>query len=630
MTKDASPRVEEFVVVTAAGAALVYGTVVALAANLPGLPTFSAVTLAWASVLLVAYVVFQRFAFEFEWRGHWLTANLDETVLFLGLLHLPGPAIVLLAPLAEAGMHAFSGRPRVKGVFNVAQLTLSAAAAWEIFVLFSFLGAPSIIAAALAIPVYVATSNLLVASIFARLEGERTLRVYRQRLAGTTIALSVVGMATGVIIQALFDLHPFAVIALLPFAFAIRRFTILSSRTDRELKAHRDMADVSTRLIATWNIDEIARLTLEACERALPTSRATLTIGSGDSARTWTTPDAAGAEPANKWAAELPGREGQTLGTLTIFPRPGQRSFDETDKALLRTLAGQTASAVLNAQAIDAIETAHQREIKNIERLAQQEKLSSLGMLITNVAHEIGNPLGFMRLSLAATKKSMERVAGHSDPLVRTEVTRALTGVATAQRGVDRVVDLSKSLRAVARRGEEGYRPTNLNEIARDVANVVRVGFEKNIRFEVDARDGPVWVNGNGGELTQIALNLAKNAAEAIGERGGVVRFVTTTQGGRARLAVEDDGPGIAPQALGRMFESFYTTKANGTGIGLNVSRSIAREHGGDLVCASQVGAGTTFTLDLPGLAAETTTDINSPFEQSAKSDLETRSPTST
>jgi two-component system, NtrC family, sensor kinase len=112
-------------------------------------------------------------------------------------------------------------------------------------------------------------------------------------------------------------------------------------------------------------------------------------------------------------------------------------------------------------------------------------------------------------------------------------------------------------------------------------------------------------VNGNAGELTQVVLNLAKNAAEAIGERGGRVRLSTRAEEDRVHVIVEDDGPGIPPETLARLFTPFFTTKEQGTGIGLHISRGIARAHGGELSCVSEVGVGTRFLADLPALAAD-------------------------
>jgi signal transduction histidine kinase len=91
------------------------------------------------------------------------------------------------------------------------------------------------------------------------------------------------------------------------------------------------------------------------------------------------------------------------------------------------------------------------------------------------------------------------------------------------------------------------------------------------------------------------------NAADAIGERG-TIRLATSASGGRARIDVEDDGCGIAPEALERVFDPFFTTKpvGQGTGLGLSISYEIVKRHGGEITVRSEVGRGSVFSVFLP------------------------------
>jgi signal transduction histidine kinase len=102
-------------------------------------------------------------------------------------------------------------------------------------------------------------------------------------------------------------------------------------------------------------------------------------------------------------------------------------------------------------------------------------------------------------------------------------------------------------------------------------------------------------------ELEQVLLNLLLNAADAVGE-SGTIRLSTTAAGGRARIDVEDDGCGIAPEALERVFDPFFTTKpvGQGTGLGLSISYEIVQRHGGEITVRSEVGRGTVFSVFLP------------------------------
>jgi signal transduction histidine kinase len=104
--------------------------------------------------------------------------------------------------------------------------------------------------------------------------------------------------------------------------------------------------------------------------------------------------------------------------------------------------------------------------------------------------------------------------------------------------------------------------------------------------------------------LRQAILNLVKNGLEALG-RGGNLTVSTRRVDDQVEIDIRDTGPGIAPEVSKRLFEQFFTTKAQGTGLGLYISRQIIEEHGGTLRWRSAPGAGTTFTASLPIKRAE-------------------------
>jgi signal transduction histidine kinase len=104
-------------------------------------------------------------------------------------------------------------------------------------------------------------------------------------------------------------------------------------------------------------------------------------------------------------------------------------------------------------------------------------------------------------------------------------------------------------------------------------------------------------------KLRQVLVNLVRNAAEAAGS-GGRVGLRLAEAGGVAEVAVEDSGPGIAESERGRLFEPFFTTKPRGTGLGLAVSRAIARAHGGELLAGAAADGGARFALRLPAREA--------------------------
>ncbi|HZA12947.1 MAG TPA: ATP-binding protein, partial [Myxococcaceae bacterium] len=101
-------------------------------------------------------------------------------------------------------------------------------------------------------------------------------------------------------------------------------------------------------------------------------------------------------------------------------------------------------------------------------------------------------------------------------------------------------------------------------------------------------------------QITQVLLNLMKNAEEALPGGGGVVEVRVAHRGAEAIVEVADNGPGIRPEDRPRVFEPYYTTKSGGSGLGLPIAARIAQEHGGRLEVGGEYGRGATFTLVLP------------------------------
>jgi signal transduction histidine kinase len=114
--------------------------------------------------------------------------------------------------------------------------------------------------------------------------------------------------------------------------------------------------------------------------------------------------------------------------------------------------------------------------------------------------------------------------------------------------------------------------------------------------------DQPVWTNGDAGGLEQLFLNLLLNAAQALnpGDKAGVE---ITQEPKSLCISIWDEGEGIAPEAIERIFEPFYSTFADGTGLGLPIARRIAQAHGGELEIESTAGKGTTARVTLPAVA---------------------------
>jgi len=170
-------------------------------------------------------------------------------------------------------------------------------------------------------------------------------------------------------------------------------------------------------------------------------------------------------------------------------------------------------------------------------------------------------------------------------------------------------------LRALFSKKAAATETMDLNEATREVLKLMFGDLLRNgvdLRLELD-QDHPLLVTGDRVQLQQVILNLVRNASDALRDVNDRPKHllvkVERKAGGGARLIVKDAGVGLDPQTVGRLFDAFYTTKSDGMGIGLSVSRSIIESHGGKLWAEANDGPGTTFSFSLPGLAAREADD---------------------
>ncbi len=215
------------------------------------------------------------------------------------------------------------------------------------------------------------------------------------------------------------------------------------------------------------------------------------------------------------------------------------------------------------------------REVREAERLA------GIGKVAAGVAHEINNPLGVI-LGYARLVQKQGGVVADDAKVIVDEVERCRAIVAG-------LLDLSRAPRLASA-------PLALDELMKDVGARLEAGGT-NLRLRCDAR-GDVVAIADEGKVRQIATNLLSNAAEAA--PGEEVTVVIGDEGDVVRVSVSDRGAGLSPEARARLFEPFFTTKPKGTGLGLAVSASLARAHGGRLELVEQTAPGARFDLVLP------------------------------
>lgn len=239
-------------------------------------------------------------------------------------------------------------------------------------------------------------------------------------------------------------------------------------------------------------------------------------------------------------------------------------------------------------------------------RLVEADRLASVGTLAAGVAHEINNPLAYVMTSLEVASRVVRKASTDALP----SLARAADLLSTALHGAERVRAIVRDLKTLARTDDE--------ETAVDVRSVIDACLDvaqHELRQRVDLvreyGDVPT-VRANEGRLAQVFLNLIVNAAHAVraaGRERGTVHIETARDiWGRVVVKVSDNGTGIDPQMMPRIFDAFVTTKraGEGTGLGLYLSRSIVNALGGEIHAESELGRGSTFVVTLVAGAPST------------------------
>ncbi|MEE9219196.1 MAG: ATP-binding protein [Acidobacteriota bacterium] len=233
--------------------------------------------------------------------------------------------------------------------------------------------------------------------------------------------------------------------------------------------------------------------------------------------------------------------------------------------------------------------------VKLEEKLLQNERLASIGLLAAGVAHEVNTPLtgicSYTQMLLAELEADDTRAA-----LLRKVETQAF-----------RASDIIKGLLNFARGGDQSFAPTDLNDTVEEAVALFEPHLRNTpIQIEHDlARSLPkIW--GIRREIQQVVVNLLLNARDAM-PRGGRIRISTRQSPAGIELRIEDTGRGIPSADLHRIYDPFFTTKGlgRGTGLGLSVTYGIVRKHSGSIDVRSSPEHGTVFTVFLPG-ASET------------------------
>lgn len=246
-------------------------------------------------------------------------------------------------------------------------------------------------------------------------------------------------------------------------------------------------------------------------------------------------------------------------------------------------------------------------ELKQTQaRLAQSERMASLGQLAAGVAHEMNNPLGAVRsmassVSTAAVKLKTQLAEGATDSAGVQPILQVIEDAGhVIEEGTERITHVVNDLKSFARLDQSDLQRANINEELEGTLELMEhvLGAGVSIRKDFDEIPEVVCYPA---ELNQLFLNVLINADEAM-DGGGTIVIGTRDERSHVRITFEDTGRGIEDDHLEKVFEPGFTTKGRGvgTGLGLAICYQIVSDHQGDINVTSDAGVGTTITIDLP------------------------------
>jgi len=305
-------------------------------------------------------------------------------------------------------------------------------------------------------------------------------------------------------------------------------------------------------------------------------------------------------DPASRLTAERMGKldaeisvpivsKQKLIGILNLGHKEGREIYSNEDLELLSTLANQAAIAIENARLYENLKQSQ-------HTLRRADRLSSLGLLTAGLAHEIRNPLVAIR---TFTQLLPER---YDDA----EFREGFQGLALKE--VDRICGLITDLLSFARPSRPNVAEENLNDVVESITRILETeAKEKGVEITREFSENlpKAWIDRE--QMKQVFMNLILNAIQAMKEGGSI--YISTrpyfkNEGGEpeqfVQVEIRDTGVGITEENLDHIFDPFFTSKDEGSGLGLSISHQIVQEHGGYVTVESKIGAGTSFFINLP------------------------------
>lgn len=323
--------------------------------------------------------------------------------------------------------------------------------------------------------------------------------------------------------------------------------------------------------------------------------------------------------PPVTYAVAVPLILAGTIAGVVIVESYGV-AFQRIHVDMLQTLASYAAAALEKADAYQQLEVALQELTETQQQLVLSEKMAGVGTLTAGVAHEINNPANFAHAGAQVIDATLKRfrnflfeLAGDdTDPevieAIDTHFSELHEQTATVYEGTSRIRDLVKDLRTFSRLDEAEWKTAAVAEGLASVVRLVRLQYAAvtTVQLEVHS-DAEItcWP----AQLNQACLNILVNACQAVMARWpasepphGAVTIQESVRDASIYITCEDNGCGMTPEQLDRIFEPFYTTKpvGAGVGLGLSIAYTIIKSHGGTITASSTLGKGSCFIIMLP------------------------------
>ena len=272
-------------------------------------------------------------------------------------------------------------------------------------------------------------------------------------------------------------------------------------------------------------------------------------------------------------------------GLVLLTLKKNGKPYSGNETEIIKIILDNAALAIENI-------TFFEEQKESLKKMYRADKLAVIGQLAAGAAHEIRNPL-----------TSIRSIIQYVEPEVKNPEKRKMISNAIAE--VDRINEIIKGLLSFSRLSDSVMEPFDLKEMLHQTISLVsNTAVARNIVINISFHPRQSIITADAGQLKQVFLNIILNAVEAICEIGSINISVKELkeEGGAEHfiISIKDTGTGITQENIDKVFDPFYTTKAEGTGLGLSISYGIVHKHQGELEIQSQPGKGTEVIIKLP------------------------------